>query len=150
MAEVITSAILEAPAQAVWQLLVDFGGIQRWWPTGEALEIEQVKIEGSGVGMIRHIYNRGMKGCISERLELLDPGTRTLMLSIVGTRPWGITAYVAEAHVLELEAERCRMDYRANFTTEPGLEEQVRNGLLATYKVMFRGLEEAAAKSQRS
>lgn len=149
MAEVTLSAELEAPAAAVWELLADFGNIQRWWPDDGPILIERVDIEGSGIGMIRHIYNKGVKGCISERLDLLDPATRTWLLSIVGTRPRGMTAYVAEGHLVELGPGRCRIDYRANVTSEAGREEQVRKGLLFTWPLMFRGLEQAAQKLSR-
>ena len=146
MAELKTSAELAAPAAAVWELLTDFGDIQRWWPADGLIQMERVELEGSGIGMIRHIYNKGIPGFISERLDFLDPATRTWMLSIVGTRPRGITAYIAEGHLVELGADRCRIDYRANVTTEPGREEQVKKGLLTTWTVMFRGLEQAAQK----
>jgi carbon monoxide dehydrogenase subunit G len=146
MAEVTTSAVLEAPAAAVWALLEDFGDIQRWWPGDGPIQMERVEREGSGIGMVRHIYNRGIPGFISERCDFLDPATRTWILSIIGTRPRGITAYVAEGHLVELDAGRCRIDYRANVTSEPGRDEQVRKGLLATWTMMFRGLEQAAQR----
>ena len=146
MAEVTLSAELEAPAAAVWTLLADFGAIERWWPADGPIQIERVDIEGSGVGMIRHIHNKGIPGFISERLDLVDPATRTWILSIVGTRPRGMTAYVAEGHLVELGAGRCRIDYRANVTTDPGRDEQVKRALLLTWPVMFRGLEQAARK----
>ena len=104
MTEVTASQVLEAPADAVWSLLADFGAIQRWWPTDGSAPIERVTLEGEGVGMIRHIHNRGAAHAVSERLDFLDPSSRTIVLSIVGQRPAGITAYVAEGHVTELDA----------------------------------------------
>lgn len=144
--EIRVSAELAAPAQLVWQLLADFGNIQGWWPEDGAIRIEDVQIEGQGIGMIRHILNRGARHRVSERLDFLDPASRTLMLSIVGTRPSGITAYVAEGHIVELDATRCRMDYRALVTTTPGREEQIRDGLSKTYEMMFAGLRAAAQR----
>jgi uncharacterized protein YndB with AHSA1/START domain len=144
MPEVTTSQVLQAPADAVWRLLEDFGAIQRWWPTDVSAPIERVTLEGDGVGMIRHIHNRGAAHVVSERLDFIEPSSRTLVLSIVGTRPVGITAYVAEGHVVGLGDERCRIDYRALVTTAPGLEDAVRKALLKTWALMFRGLEAAA------
>lgn len=144
MPEVTASQVLEAPADAVWQLLADFGAIQRWWPGDGSAPIESVTLEGRGVGMIRHIRNRGAAQAVSERLDLLDPASRTIVLSIVGMRPVGITAYVAEGRIVELEPARCRIDYRALVTTEAGREEQVRRALLKTWALMFRGLESGA------
>jgi len=149
MPELSTSAILEAPAQSVWEFLEDFGHIQRWWPDDGAIQIERVELEGEGIGMIRHIYNKGAKHCVSERLDLLDPETRTIILSIVGNRPRGITAYVAQGRIVDLEGARCRIDYRANVTTDPGQEEKVSKALLMTWSLMFHGLERAAANSNQ-
>jgi hypothetical protein len=146
MPEVTASKVLEASADAVWHLLEDFGAIQRWWPTDISAPIEQVALEGQGIGMIRHIHNRGVAHPVSERLDFIEPASCTLVLSIVGTRPKGITAYVAEGHVIDLGEGRCRFDYRALVSTAPGLEEPIRLGLLKTWALMFRGLEAAARR----
>lgn len=145
MPELTSNAVLNASAEAVWTTLADFGAIQSWWPTDIPMPIERVTIEGQGIGMIRHILNRGAGQPVSERLDLLDPVSRTLVLSIVGERPLGLTAYIAEGRVAELDHGRCRVDYRALFTTAPGREEAVKRGLLKTWCVMFRGLEAASA-----
>jgi uncharacterized protein YndB with AHSA1/START domain len=144
MIEVIEHRLLAAPALHVWQLLEDFGSIQRWWPVDGRIRIAKVDIEGAGVGMIRHIYNHGAKQAISERLDLLDPQARTLVLSIIGSRPPGITGYVAEARVVDVAENQCRMDYRALITTSGGDDEKVRAGVLKTWSIMFEGLECAA------
>lgn len=145
--EIRVSAELTAPADSIWRLLSDFGNIQGWWPNEGAIRIEDVQIEGQGIGMIRHILNHGARHRVSERLDYLDPASRTLVLSIVGTRPSGITAYIAEGHIVELDASRSRMDYRALVTTTPGREEQVRAGLGKTYEMMFAGLQAAALRT---
>jgi hypothetical protein len=141
--EVTSNRVLPVPADAVWRLLADFGAIQRWWPQEGPIQIEHVEIEGEGIGMIRHIRNKGARGPVSERLDLLDPTSRTLVLSIVGERPSGITAYVAEGRVTEVDAARCQIDYRALITTAPGREERVRQAVLTTWSIMFQGLESA-------
>lgn len=146
MPEITTSKLLDAPADSVWRLLEDFGAIQQWWPTDISAPIERVTIEGQGVGMIRHIHNRGAAHAVSERLDFIDPSARTLVLSIVGNRPAGITAYIAEGHVAPHDEGRCRIDYRALVTTAPGLEESVQRAVLKTWTLMFRGLESAARK----
>ena len=144
MIEVVENRLLAAPALYVWQLLEDFGSIQRWWPDDGRIRIAKVDIEGVGVGMIRHIHNHGAKHAISERLDLLDSPSRTLVLSIVGTRPPGITGYVAEAHIVDVAQSQCRMDYRALITTNGGDDEKVRSGVSMTWAIMFAGLERTA------
>jgi hypothetical protein len=142
--EVIASYVLAVPAEAVWRLLLDFGAIQKWWPTTGPIQIERVEVEGQGVGMVRHVYNRGMPLPVSERLDLLDQATRTIVLSIIGQRPPGITAYVAVGRLTEIDAASCRLDYRALITTEDGREERVRGGVLKTWSIMIQGLENGA------
>ena len=144
MIEVVEHRLLAAPALCVWQLLEDFGSIQRWWPADGRIRIAKVDIEGAGLGMIRHIYNHGAKHAVSERLDLLDSQSRTLVLSIIGTRPPGITGYVAEGRVVDVAKNQCRMDYRALITTSGGDDEKVRSGILKTWAVMFEGLERTA------
>jgi uncharacterized protein YndB with AHSA1/START domain len=147
MPEISTTAVLDAPASAVWNLLADFGAIQRWWPSDGSAPIERVEIEGDGVGMIRHIYNRGAHQAVSERLDLLDPFDRRIVLSIVGARPVGITAYVAEGRVEPISSGRCRIHYRALVTTQPGKETKTAAAIHKTWLLMFRGLETAARQA---
>jgi len=145
MPEISTSEIIDAPAGSVWALLADFPKIEAWWPADGDIRIERVVCEGEGVGMVRHVYNAGVKSPVSERLDLLDPESRILMLSIVGDRPGGITAYVATARVVELEPGRCRVDYRANVTTAPGMEAKVMKNIRFTWTLMFKGLRAKVA-----
>ena len=144
MPEITSSYVLAAPAEPVWRLLVDFGAIQTWWPASGPIQIDHVEVEGQGIGMIRHIYNKGARSPVSERLDLLDHATRTLVLSIVGARPPGITGYVAIGSLTQIDAASCRLDYRALITAEADQEERVRRGVLKTWSIMVQGLEEGA------
>jgi hypothetical protein len=77
-------------------------------------------------------------------LDLLDHATRTIVLSIVGLRPPGLTAYVAIGRLTEIDAASCRLDYSALITTDAGREERVRAGVLKTWSLMVQGLETGA------
>lgn len=143
MAELSACATIMKPVDSVWRLLADFGNIEAWWPRHGPLQIDHVVLEGQGIGMIRHIYNKGMPTCASERLDLLDPESRTLVLSIVGQRPGGITAYVAISRLLPLDADSCRIEHRGIVTTEPGREKAVERFLYQAYDLMFDGLKTA-------
>jgi len=145
MAELFAQAEIAAPVQRVWSLLADFGNIQAWWPSAGPLRIERVVLEGHGVGMVRHIYNHGVPQCASERLELLDHQSHTLVLSIIGQRPGGMTAYVATSRLFQVGEASCRMEHRALVTTVPGREQAVERFLRQAYDGMFSGLREAAA-----
>jgi uncharacterized protein YndB with AHSA1/START domain len=142
-----TFHVFDASAAQVWKLLANFGAIQSWWPTEGPLAIERVELEGQGLGMVRHIFNRGAKHCISERLERLDSNERILQLSILG-RDSGRTPWCqATAKLVELEGgRRCRLDYESEFSAPRGRENQTRDAILAAYRAMFSGLDDAAIR----
>lgn len=142
--EMTASYEFDSPAASIWALLEDFGAIERWWPKGGQIQIEKVELEGEGIGMVRRIYNKGMDKPINERLDFLDPENHTLILSIVGDRQGGITAYVAIGKLVETGPRQCRMDYRAYLTTLPGEEDRVSKGILFTWEMMFDGLQQTA------
>lgn len=133
--------------QAIWDLIVDFGDIEGWWPEGGAVNIERVELEGEGIGMVRHIYNEGMPAAVSERLDGLEPETWTWHLSIVGDRPAGIVQYQATGQLTPLEEGGCRISYRGEFEAKPGSEEEARAFLEGAYALMLSGLGEAAQRA---
>ena len=138
---------LNAPAELIWELLADFANIERWWPTDDpAVQIDRVELEGEGIGLIRHIYNLGFADPVSERLDAQDPANMSYQLSIVGRRPAGITAYQAHGRIEPLAADRCRLHYRGEFTTQPGRGHEAEAFLRGAYALMFRGLEQSAER----
>lgn len=136
-----------ASAACLWRLLENFADIEAWWPADEGgLPIEQVVLEGEGVGMTRHITHCGSPAVLSERLDYLDPASRTLKLSIIGDRPGGLLSYQATARLEDLAAGGCRMHYGSEFTCPPGLEDGIAGFLNGAFTLMFAGLAAAAAK----
>ena len=132
----------------VWELLVDFGNIERWWPTGEVVDIDHVDLEGSGIGMTRHIYNVGFSAAVSERLDSLDMDNFCYQLSIVGERPAGLLEYQATGKIIDLNNGGCRLTYDSKFITEPGRESEAKEFLLAAYQLMYRGLESTSTPTK--
>ena len=71
-------ADIQAPADEVWEIVADFGEIERWWPAGLVSKIE---IEGSGIGMVRALHTMiGIVLC--ERLDALYPDEHRIEISI--------------------------------------------------------------------
>ncbi|MBR9911827.1 MAG: SRPBCC family protein [Gammaproteobacteria bacterium] len=132
------------PRANVWELLVDFGNIERWWPADSIVDIDHVDIEGDGIGMIRHIYNVGFESAVSERLDYLDTENHTLKLSIVCDRPAGLLQYQATGRLVELDNGGCRLNYDSEFVTEPGREKEAEEFLQGAYALMFHGLDASA------
>lgn len=143
-----TFHVFPVSARAVWALLADFGAITRWWPKGGPVEIDRVVLEGQGVGMIRHIYNKGMPQAISERLDLLDEAHMILQLSHAGSGLPNLPFYQATGQLSELAGNRCEFSYRSKFQVARGEENISRDRLLRAYALMFKGLEAAATASK--
>ncbi len=147
MLQIETYQDMDAPAGMVWALLADFADIERWWPTDDgAVMIERVELEGEGVGQIRHIYNRGFSAAVSERLDYQDPENLTYKLSIVGDRPAGLISYQATGWIVPLPGDRCRLNYRGEFTTQPDRTREAEVFLRAAYALMFKGLGQACKR----
>lgn len=147
MHQIVTHHDFDAPAALLWDYLADFANIERWWPKDiPAVQIERVELEGDGIGLIRHIYNKGYPAPVSERLDFQDPATLTYTLSIVGARPAGITEYQATGRIEALGEGRSRLHYSSVFATESGQPDEAEAFLRMAYALMFQGLESAAAR----
>ncbi|PRB84121.1 SRPBCC family protein [Pseudomonas sp. MYb185] len=147
MLRIETHQELNGSAATVWALLADFANIQRWWPTDdEIVVIERVELEGEGIGQIRHIYNRGFPGAVSERLDFQDSESLSYKLSIVGERPAGLLSYQATGWISSLPGDRCCLNYCSEFTTQPGRAQEAEIFLRAAYGLMFKGLDQACKR----
>lgn len=147
MHTITTHHDFDAPAELLWDYLQDFAHIERWWPKDvPAVQIERVELEGEGVGLIRHIYNKGFPAPVSERLDYQDPASMTYKLSIVGQRPAGLTAYQATGRIEPLPGGRSRLNYHSEFATESGRPDDAEAFLRGAYDLMFMGLAAATGK----
>jgi hypothetical protein len=135
---------LAAPLHAVWELIEDFGHIERWWSREAPIQIEKVILEGQGIGQVRHIHWPGVAAPVSERLDYLDPAQGIWKLSIIGQRPAGLTRYQATGRLSALPGGGCRLDYKSEFMTQNGAPEEASAFLQVAYEWMYRGLEAAA------
>lgn len=141
----------DASADAVWEILQDFGNVERWWPPNDAaFPLARVEVEGSGVGMVRKFYVGTATTPTCERLDYLDPGQRVLKLSIVGDAPTGLTSYQATGRVESLSEHRCRYWYRGEYITSPDSAEHTRSFLLAAYELLGRGIRQALVREGHS
>ncbi len=100
----------DTPANALWAILADFGDIS--WIPG----LEKVELEGEGVGMIRHVTVPGMPQ-LHERLDAIDHDRMVLDYSLPAVAYLKVKDYRARAHVIGLEAGRCRLVWSC--TSEP-------------------------------
>lgn len=90
-----------APAEAVWEVLRDFGGLTRLAPGFvSACSVE----EGGAVRLVT--FANGMQA--RERLVTLDAAAKRLVYTVEGGRP---THYNAVARVQALSPGRCRFEW---------------------------------------
>jgi carbon monoxide dehydrogenase subunit G len=131
MAEVKLEREMAAPAAQVWELLSDFGGIDRWLP-GAA----KPAVEGEGVGAVRIVKLGGAE--IHERLESLDPEARRFQYSIVKA-PMPVQNYLATISVEELDAGRSRVHWVTTFDAVGVPEEAIAKGIEGAYRNALDG-----------
>lgn len=114
MIDVTVSRDYNVPAARVWALLADFGNIS--WAPG----MDKVKVEGSGVGMVRRIDMGDFE--VVEKLESLDHATMRFSYSIP-QMPMPVTDYRAGGHVVATGPDSCRVDWSCT-ATPTGISEQ--------------------------
>jgi carbon monoxide dehydrogenase subunit G len=136
MASVKVTDRIEASADRVWDLLGDFGGIQRF-----SAGIESVSVAGEGVGAVRTVTLPGGMS-LQERLEARDPATRTLSYSIVGEHPMPFTDYLATIRVTE-DGAGAQVEWGSEFAPKAGAESQAAQIVEGVYRGGIKGVKKA-------
>ncbi len=138
MSEVKVSETVAAPAARVWELVRDFGGIAKWG--GPALQ--SCSVEGEGIGAIRRI---GLPGglTISERLEALDDGARSLRYAIVEKCPLPVRDYRSTIQISEVGPQECRVDWSSRFEPDGAPAEQAEGMIRGVYTGGIAGIRKA-------
>ena len=135
------SSEFDAPIQAVWNLLMDWGAIVDWMPDGY---IQKLKLEGQGEGAIRYLVT-GKNVELAERLDRADERSGILELSLVDPLPWGLLSYRARGKLDRISSNRCRLRWQGTLKMpDNGPEtERVTNLLRKSYSKMFLGICQA-------
>jgi hypothetical protein len=138
MARVSVKESLGFPAQQVWELIADFGNTS--WFQG----LEKSEVQGSGPGMVRRMYAGGNPP-IEERLESLDPKTRTLRYTIPKNVPFPISDYRSTMRVRETGPGTSELEWSCELTPKGVPEAQALAMLEGMYKTMIGWLRDALA-----
>ncbi len=91
MASVQTQAEVAASVGEVWQLLSDFGGLDKWI---DASVIKSCECDGNQVGAVR-VLTMPDGAVIRERLDVLDAKAHRFTYSILGESPIPVDHYSA-------------------------------------------------------
>lgn len=129
MPRIVTSAVLGAPAEAVWELLRDFSAIGSWHP-----HLPEAKIEGGDpgdrVGAVRVFPEAGNH---RERLVALDDADRSTRYAFEDTAGLPVRDYVSGLRVTPASGTMSLVEWTADFdcdaTDEPQVISQVRDGI---------------------
>jgi len=139
--ETITDvAEFDAPASAVWALLMDWAAIVDWMPDGY---VQSLRMEGRGPGAIRHLVTgKGVR--LAERLDKADESSGVLELSLLDPLPWGLLSYRARGKLERMAGDKSRLTWQGTLETpEPGAEtERVARLLRKSYAKMFLGIRQ--------
>lgn len=135
MASVKISDRIDASADRVWDLLGDFGGIERY-----AKGLKSVTCTGSGVGAVRTItLPNGAQ--VQERCELLDAARRTLDYAIIaGALPF--TNYLARIQLFE-DGSGTRIEWSSSFEPKGIPDAQGIAMVEGIYKSGIAGIKQA-------
>ena len=137
---------ISAPADAVWEVIADFGSLGEWWPAGL---LEKVDVEGAGIGMVRALHT--VIGIVlRERLDAIYPDEHRLELSITGDLPVGMAEYNATGRVIAKGPDCCSIDWTGRYKV-PSKQavEGARSFIEGAYAMMFKGIRDHIAKQRR-
>ena len=133
MAKVYASAVVPAPAPAVWALVRDFNALPAWTPFVAESRIEQSKPPDQ-IGCIRNFRLRD-GGRIREQLLALSDYDMSFEYSIIES-PMGVENYVAVFRLIPVtESDHTFAEWSAEFDAaaerEDGLVQQIGRNVFA-------------------
>jgi hypothetical protein len=103
---------IEAPADEVWAMAGDFGGIERWAPGTESSRL--VLRARNETGAIRELRRRGDGTRVTEKLLDYDPLNRRMVYTYVDGEVRAAD-YWSELRVVEQGPNRSRVEWRGRF-----------------------------------
>jgi len=121
MAKTYRSAVIPAPASAVWAVVRDFNGLPQWTPFVADSRIEQNRAPDQ-VGCVRNFRLKD-GGRIRERLLALSDYDMSFQYEILES-PMGVENYVAEFRLIPVtETDQTFAEWSAEFDAAPEKED---------------------------
>ena len=133
MAQVEVRDEIDADVTKVWDLVSDFGGVNRISP-----DIQSCEVEGEGIGAVRTINTNGI--IIQERLEGLDPVARTFSYSML-EGPIPFKKYLANVKLEESGGGRTKINWAGSFEPAGMPEEQLCQLVEGIYRQLIAGIK---------
>lgn len=121
MVHVATSDIIDAPIDAVWDIIRDFNDHDRWHPAVSDSEVEG-RLPPDTVGCVRAFHLAGGE-FLRERLLSLSDAETTFRYCLLDT-PIPLFNYVAEVRLTPVTvSDSCFIHWSARFQTPKGEED---------------------------
>lgn len=118
MIKVVESTILEAPIGAVWDVLRDFNGHDRWHPAVAESLVER-GMSADRIGCVRR-FRLAAGGELRERLLSLSDLETTFTYCLLET-PVPLFNYVAHVRLVPVtDGDRTFWQWESRFNTRPG------------------------------
>jgi NADPH:quinone reductase-like Zn-dependent oxidoreductase len=123
MVKVLRSTIIDAPIDAVWEILRDFNSHERWHPAVSASRIEAGRISDE-IGCVRD-FRLTTGGALREQLLSLSDRDHTLSYCILDA-PMPLHGYVAHIRLTPVtDGDRTFWCWESKFDTPPGRETEL-------------------------
>lgn len=122
---------LGVSAEKAWDVIGSFGGLARWHPAVEKLELEEN-------GTLRRLHLAG-GGVIVERLEAHDDGARSYRYTIVES-PLPVTDYHSTLQVTPTGGG-CTVHWSSRFEPSGADAEDAENAIRGVYQGGFAALK---------
>ena len=106
MTRVSCQATILVPADAVWQVIADFGAAGQY-----LVGVVDCTVEGEGVGA-----QRTLTSTITERLETLDGAAHSLSYSLLTDTPFRDCLTTVQAH--DLRPNQAKVEWSATFEAD--------------------------------
>lgn len=132
------SRAVEAPAEAVWAIVGDFGGIQKW-----SRAIQNCETEGTGVGSHRTLMTAA--GQVREQLIEWDPVNRRIGYGVVSGSSMPVRNMRAWITVTPSDAGGSKVEWRVEGEPTAPVE-AVSEQLRARYAARLEELSDCMAK----
>jgi hypothetical protein len=145
MAKVYSSAVIPAPANAVWAVVRDFNALPKWTPFVAESRIEQNK-PSDQIGCIRNFTLKD-GGRIRERLLALSDYEMTFEYSILES-PMGVENYISNFRLIPItDVDHTFAEWTAEFDAAPEKENRLVQSIGAN--VFAAGLSTLKARFAR-
>ena len=123
MPHIVKSTIIDAPTRAVWQVLRDFNGFDRWLPAVATSAMERAQAADK-IGCVRRVKLKDGSE-LREQLLALSDLEQTFSYCLLDT-PIPMFNYVAHVRLLPVtDGDRTFWHWESRFTTRPADTERL-------------------------